>query len=269
MTADFPFPFIELPRERSQAKPRRSGLTMFADFGLPLGHQRDVLALAGRYADFAKIATGTSRLYERAYLERKLAAYREAEVRPFMGGQFQEYVFATLGRRALEPFLREAKGLGFDAVEVSDNCVPLTDAERRDQIRLAIDCGLAVFGEVGSKDERSDAATLLRQAEVCFAAGAELVLVEAAELVEDGRPRREVLDPLVRGLDLGRVMFELPGPWISGVTLSAVSDLKKLLVAELGPDVNLANLKAEDLIETESLRVGLGVVGPKAPEGRG
>jgi phosphosulfolactate synthase (CoM biosynthesis protein A) len=47
------------------------------------------------------------------------------------------------------------------------------------------------------------------------------------------------------------------------VTLSQISDLKKLLIAEFGPAVNLANLKADDLIETEASRVGLGVVGPK------
>ena len=261
---DAPFAFIELPPERQAAKPRTCGLTMLADFGMPLGQQSDVLELAGRYVDLAKIATGTARLYEKSYLERKLATYREHRVRPFIGGQFQEYVFATEGWQALEPFLREARALGFDTVEISDNCVPLSDDERRRQIRIAQDCGLAVFGEVGSKDSRSDAADLLRQAEVCFAAGCELVLVEAAELVEDGVPNRAMLDALRRGLDFARVLFELPGPWISGVTLAQVSDLKKLLIAEFGPAVNLANLKADDLIETEALRVGLGVVGPKA-----
>jgi phosphosulfolactate synthase len=261
--ADAPFSFIELPPERRAAKPRTSGLTMLADFGMPLGQQEDVLELAGRYVDLAKIATGTSRLYERTYLERKLALYRAHQVRPFIGGQFQEYVFATEGWQALEPFLREARALGFDTIEISDNCVPLSDDERARQIRIALDCGLTVFGEVGSKDSKSDAADLLRQAELCFAAGCELVLVEAAELVEDGVPKRAMLDALRRDLNIARVLFELPGPWISGVTLSQVSDLKKLLIAELGPAVNLANLKAEDLIETEATRVGLGVVGPK------
>lgn len=258
-----PFAFIELPPERQVDKPRTSGLTMLADFGLPLGQQEDVLELAGRYVDFAKVATGTARLYEKSYLERKLDAYRRHQVRPFVGGQFQEYVFATQGWQALAPFLREAKALGFDTVEISDNCVPLSDDERRQQVQIALDCGLAVFGEVGSKDSRSGAADLLRQAEVCFAAGCELVLVEAAELVADGVPDRSMLDALRRDIDVARVLFELPGPWISGVSLSQVSDLKKLLIAEFGPSVNLANLKADDLIETEALRVGLGVVGPK------
>ena len=258
-----PFAFVELPQARSQAKPRASGLTMMADFGLPYLQAEDLLAMAGRYIDVAKIAVGTSRLYDLAYLRKKLALYRRHRVRPFVGGQFQEYVFATYGEKALRGFLREAKRVGFDVVEISDNCVPLTPRQRRAQIRLAIDCGLAVFGEVGSKDARNDARLLIAQAEDCFAAGAEVVLVEAAELIVNGKPKMSLINGLRRGLDMSRVLIELPGPWISGVALSAVEDMKKFLVREFGPDVNIANVMPSDIMETEALRVGLGVVGPQ------
>jgi phosphosulfolactate synthase len=255
-----PFAFVEVPQH--------GGLTMMVDFGLPLRYAEDVVDLAGDYIDFAKIAVGTSRLYESSYLKKKLSLYKRRGIRPFIGGQFQEYVYATYGARALPRFLREAKRVGFDVVEISDNCVPLSDRERARQIRLAIGCGLAVFGEVGSKDMKNDAGLLLRQAEVCFRAGAELVLVEAAELVEKGRPKTKLVQGLRQGLDLSRVLIELPGPWIPGVTLSLVEDMKKWLVAEFGPGVNLANVQPQDILETEALRVGLGVVGPKAPARR-
>lgn len=263
-----PFAFVELPRSRSHRKPRASGLTMMADFGLPYRYAADVVEMAAAYIDFAKIAVGTSRLYGLTYLRRKLALYKKNRIRPFIGGQFQEYVFAVYGARALGRFLAEARRVGFDVVEISDNCVPLTDRERGRQIRLARDCGLAVFGEVGSKDMKNDARLLLRQAEVCFRAGAELVLVEAAELIQNGKPKLKLIDQLRRGLDMSRVLIELPGPWIPGVTLSSVEDMKKFLVAEFGPDVNLANVMPQDILETEALRVGLGVVGPKVSRGK-
>ncbi len=57
-------------------------------------------------------------------------------------------------------------------------------------------------------------------------------------------------------------MIELIGPWISGVTSSAVQDLKKLLIKEFGPNVNLGNVMADDLFETEMSRQGFGVVQP-------
>ena len=114
-----PFGFVELPAGRSQQKPRRTGLTMVADFGLPYMQAEDMATMAGRYIDLAKIAVGTSRLYDLAYLRKKLALYRRHKIRPFIGGQFQEYVFATYGEKMLRPFLTEAKRVGFDVVEIS------------------------------------------------------------------------------------------------------------------------------------------------------
>ena len=257
-----PFAFIELPAARSTRKPRRTGLTMMADFGLPHDQLADLLAMAGTSIDLGKVAVGTARLYELPYLRRKLALYRRHRVRPFIGGQFMEYVYATYGVPILERFLREAKRVGFDVIEISDNCLPLTRQERMSQIRLARKCGLAVFGEVGSKDMKNDARKLIGQAQDCFEAGAELVLVEAAELIANGKPKMKLIDGIRRGLEMDRVLIELPGPWISGVTLSAVEDMKKFLIAEFGPDVNLANVAPSEIMETEALRVGLGVVGP-------
>ena len=258
-----PFAFVALPAARSLAKPRTTGLTMVADFGLPYRATEDLVEMAGPYIDLFKIAVGTSRLYDLAYLRRKLALLKRSRIRPFIGGQFQEYVFATYGEKMLRRFLIEAKRVGFDVVEVSDNCVELTPRQRRAQIRLAVDCGLGVFGEVGSKDMKNDARLLVSQAEDCFAAGAELVLVEAAELIVNGKPKMKLIDGLRKGLDMSRVLIELPGPWIPGITLSMVEDMKKFLVREFGPDVNIANVMPADIMETEALRVGLGVVGPK------
>src|SRR5262245_31025187 len=176
-----PFPSIELPRERSRSKPRRAGLTMTCDFGLTLEQTESVLGLSGDFIDFAKIAVGTARLYRRDYLIKKLELYKRQDIRPFIGGQFAEYVFATQGRQAMPRFFGEAMELGFDTIEISDNCVPLTDLDRTDLTRQAIAAGLKVFGEVGSKDSKTSATTMIAQAGVWFAAGAELVLVEAAE----------------------------------------------------------------------------------------
>jgi phosphosulfolactate synthase len=235
---------------------------MMLDPGLPPGGQADVLALAGDYVDLAKIKTGTARLYDEKILVMKLKRYRRHRVQPFLGGQFHEYVFATQGRQALPRFYAEALRVGFRAIEISDNVVPLTPRERKEQIRAARDAGLAVYGEVGSKDTLTNPRLLIAQADDCFSAGAALVLVEAAEIVTRGRPNRKTLDLLLRNLDLKRVMFELPGPWIPEVRSCDVEALKKLLIEELGPDVNLANVMPGDLIDLETTRVGLGVAGP-------
>lgn len=257
-----PFHFVPLPSDRSTRKPRANGRTMIVDDGLPLGAARDLVALGGAYIDLAKIKTGTARLYPRAQLVAKLRLYKRHRIQPFLGGQFHEYVFATQGAKALSAYYKEALALGFEAIEISDNVVPLTPAERRGQIRNASAAGLIVYGEVGSKATLSNPSLLIGQAEDCFAAGAALVLVEAAELVDAGKLRKRTIQLLARSLDMSRVMIELPGPWISGVRSCDIEDMKKALVAELGPDVNLANVAPASIVDTEATRTGLGTAGP-------
>ena len=262
MSTDLPFGFVPIEPRRSLSKPRRTGLTMVIDDGLPLPYMRGVLELAAPYIDLMKIKTGTARLYPRDRLVAKLALYEEFDIQPFLGGQFHEYVFATMGGAALPKFYAEARALGFRTIEISDNTVPLTDTQRRDQIKAAIASGLNVFGEVGSKETLSNPGLLIEQAEICLEAGSKLVLVEAAELVEDGRVRKDSLEVIKRGIPADKVMIELPGPWISGVRSCDIEEMKKILFAEFGPDVNIANVGVTTIYDTEAQRVGLGTGGP-------
>ncbi|MBL8378705.1 MAG: phosphosulfolactate synthase [Burkholderiales bacterium] len=257
-----PFHFVPLPAARSTKKPRSDGRTMIVDDGLPLAYARDLVALGGAYIDLAKIKTGTARLYPRAQLVAKLKLYKRNRIQPFLGGQFHEYVFAMQGEAALSKYYAESLALGFEAIEISDNTVPLTDAQRRRQIRAAVAAGLIVYGEVGSKDTLSNPRLLIGQAEACFEAGAALVLVEAAELVVNGRLRTKTIDLLRKHLDMSRVMIELPGPWIPGVRSCDIEDMKKALVNAVGPNLNLANVAPSSIIDTEATRTGLGTAGP-------
>lgn len=257
-----PFGFVPIDSRRSQAKPRRTGLSMVLDDGLPPRYVESVLEIAAPYIDLMKIKTGTARLYDRAQLLRKLEMYKAAQVKPFIGGQFHEYVFATLGEAALPRFYEEALALGVETIEISDNTVPLTPKQRHDQIAGAVRSGLKVFGEVGSKETQSNPALLVEQARVCFDAGAELVLVEAAELVDNGVVRGDTLAVIKKGLPLDRIMIELPGPWIAGVRSCDIEEMKKIVFAEFGPDVNLANIDVRTIFDTEAQRVGLGTGGP-------
>jgi phosphosulfolactate synthase len=257
----YPFAMVPLSSERS-GKPRAKGLTMMMDWGRGYGRVKDELELLAPYIDLAKFVVGTARLYPEDQLVRKLALYKENDVNPFLGGQFSEFVFATQGMDAMDAFFAEARRVGFEALEISDNCVPLSDNERRALIQNAIDRGLEVHGEVGSKLDQQAPEILIAQARVCFEAGCSVVLIEGAELVTAGEPNTDLLRALRDELDLTKVLFELTGPWIKGTTLSDVYELKKFLIAEFGPDVNLANVMPDDVFETEALRHGLSVVGP-------
>jgi phosphosulfolactate synthase len=257
-----PFAMVPLPAERSTAKPRRKGLTMMMDWGLPLNAQRDWLDLIAPFVDLAKFVVGTARLYQEDYLLEKIALYKAHGVHPFIGGQFLEYVYAAQGMAGARRYFLEARRLGFDAIEVSDNCLPLDKAARQTLIRAAVDHGLEVHGEVGSKSDESSAETLIAQALECFEAGAEVVLIEGAELLTDGAPNRPLITALRDGLDVTKIIFELIGPWIPGTHHCDVYALKKFYIDEFGPDVNIANLMPDQIWETEALRAGLSVAGP-------
>jgi phosphosulfolactate synthase len=257
-----PFDFVPIDSRRSTAKPRTRGLSMIIDDGLPNAYAQDVIRTAGAYIDLMKIKTGTARLYPREVLTEKLSIYKAAQIRPFLGGQFHEYVFAVLGDKSLPRFYDEALSIGFETIEISDNTVPLTDEQRYAQISGAVRAGLQVFGEVGSKETLSNPALLVKQAQICFDAGAVLVLVEAAELVRDGKVHEGTLDVIRRGLPAEKIMIELPGPWIQGVRSCDIEDMKKTVLREFGPDVNLANIDVRTICDTEALRVGLGTAGP-------
>ena len=79
--------------------------------------------------------------------------------------------------------------------------------------------------------------------------------------VSDDAQVRAMIDALRNQIDVRRVLFELGGPWISGTTLHAVYDFKKFLIQEFGPDVNMANIKPDDVLDLETNRCGLGVAG--------
>ncbi len=262
MPSNVPFSMVPLPAARA-TKPRKTGLTMMMDWGLPIGQATDYMGLLAPYVDLVKIVVGTARLYPEDYLVKKLAMYKTAGVMTFLGGQFSEYVYATQGWDAMPGFFAEARRLGFDALEISDNCVPLDDRERTRMIRLAIAEGMEVHGEVGSKVVNQAPRDLIDQTKVCFDAGCHIVLVEGAELVTKGKVNNAMMDALKGGLDLERTLLELTGTWIKDVTPNDVFELKKFLLTEFGPDVNLANVMPDDLIETEAFRCGLSVEGPK------
>lgn len=257
-----PFQTVPLVGDRS-SKPRQTGLTMMMDWGVGFERLRDHLDLVGPFVDLIKIVVGTSRLYETEKLIRKLEMIKSYDIAPFIGGQFTEYVYATQGQSAIPAFFAETKALGFEAVEVSDNCVPLDDDTRQTLIKMGVDAGLEVHGEVGSKVEQQNAADLIRQARTCLDAGCHVVLVEGAELAPNGKPDHALIRSLRNELGLEQVLFELTGPWIKGVNPGDVYQLKTFLVKEFGTNVNLANVMPDDVLETEALRVGLSVAGPE------
>ena len=254
--------FDGLPRS---SKPRSSGRTMVADWGLGLGAQKDLLEIAGPFFDFAKVAVGISRLLSRETLSEKLTTYQAHDVEPFPGGQYLEYA-EVHGKT--DKYLSSVTEAGYRWVEVSDNLAPVTMEWKQRMIRSAVeDFGLEVLGEVGKKEGIESSFSLVDDARGCLDAGARVILLEAAEIVGDDEETARLIEEIVEAVGIETVMFELPGPWIADVHACDVHRMRGELVGRYGPEVNLGNVGPADLIPLEAYRRGLGVNAGKALEG--
>ena len=141
-----------------------------------------------------------------------------------------------------------AAEVGFDSVEVSRGVAPMTLEDKHDLLRLAAE-RFVVLTEVGSKDPAQVLAPEQWTHEVAgdLAAGARWVITEGRETGPSDLPRGtveyvrdEVVAAAVRGGGVDSLLFEAPR-----------KDQQAWLVRAFGPDVNLANIPAEEVVALE------------------
>lgn len=241
--------FLDLP-ERS-VKPRRSGITMVIDSGLPQGGFADTMSSVAPYVDVVKFGWGTALVTPD--IERKLAVLRDWDIPYYFGGTLFEK-FVIQGR--FESFVTLCQLCGCEIVEVSNGTIPMTNTEKAAYIRKCADT-FTVVSEVGFKDpsrgpELSPDGWVDAIGED-LDAGASLVITEARESGRsgichpDGTPRRELVDAILgSGLDPDRLLFEAP-----------TKDLQTHWISLLGANVNLGNIAPAEVIGVETLRLGL------------
>ena len=255
-----PFRFMNIPHRPE--KPRDTGITMMLDHGMGIAQQRDILNIAAAYIDIAKIAVGLSGLISEGVLAEKIVAYAEHQVNAFIGGQFLEYGVYHHGLEIAKRYFEEVRRLGFEYVEVSDNCLEISPEDKYELIRMgAEDFGLKILGEVGSKIESSSTQAMVDGINGCLASGSWKVFVEAAELTDkrDGSIREDLIQRVSQGVDLKDIIFELPGPWISNVHYCDIHDMQVFLIEQYGREVNIANVAPDKIMGLEALRTGVGV----------
>lgn len=252
--------FAQVKIPERPAKPRQAGLTMLVDWGLGAAAQADCLEIGAEYIDLAKIAVGISRLLPADLLRKKIHLYQQHQVITFPGGQFLEY---AVYHGQTRDYLAAAADVGYQWVEVSDNVIELTPQEKTDLIHIARqEFGLEVIGEVGSKVEGTSPAELIADIRRCLDAGAWKVFVEAAELF--GTDLNEALiEEITAAIPLDKLIFEVPGPWIPGVHRCDQLATRAWLLRRFGPQINLANVPPEDVLEVETMRRGIGVAALK------
>ena len=241
--------FLDLP-ERS-AKPRRDGMTMVIDNGLPQRYFADAVASCAPYIDVVKFGWGTALVTPD--LEAKFAVLDDHGIGYCFGGTlFEKFVMQD----RFDSFLTLCRLCRCDMVEVSNGTIPLTNTAKAAYIRKCTD-EFTVLSEVGFKDPGRSEELSADQWIDCIGedleAGASKVITEARESGRsgicraDGKPRTDLIDAIVgSGVDTRRLIFEAP-----------TKDLQTHFITLLGANVNLGNIAPADVIGLETLRLGL------------
>ncbi|MBZ5525729.1 MAG: phosphosulfolactate synthase [Acidobacteriia bacterium] len=240
---------LSLP-ERTE-KPRKTGLTIVIDRGLPTGYFQDAIRSYGDLIDLVKLGWGTA--LSTPDLQEKVQFAHSHGVPVFFGGTFFEKAFL---QGELESYTRLCRELGIRYVEISNGSVALSNREKARYIsRFAAE--FTVLSEVGYKDqERSQELAPKSWIEFIredMEAGATKVITEARESGKSGICREngelrygliaEILDSGIPAADL---IFEAP-----------TKDLQVYFIRKLGPNVNFGNIAPDDVISLETLRLGL------------
>jgi phosphosulfolactate synthase len=239
---------------RENTRPRQQGLTMVLDRCLGFRATEDLLELTGDYIDLIKLSFGTSVFLDEELLRRKVDLIRSQNIDVFPGGTLME---ATLVRDIFPYYIKWIKDFGFAAIEISDGTISMSRQTRTEAIYRALDAGLKVITEVGKKDPAIyiPPAKLCDQIAADLAAGAARVIIEAREsgtgigiYDQDGSVRQDELTAILGclGDSRGDIIWEAP--------------LKKqqvALITRCGPNVNLGNIKPNDVLGLEALRGGL------------
>ena len=245
------FEFLSKKRE---GKPRNCGITMVLDKGMGLETAKSLMEISGEYVDYLKFGWGTSIVHEQDIVRAKVEMYKSFDITPYTGGTLFELAYM---QGKLDEFLKEARNLGFPAVEISDGSTSISHDDKLDCIRKAKREGFEVLSEVGKKNPELDKELALeeriRYMQEELDAGSSLVIVEAREggknigiFDEAGNAKEDEIDVILDKINPKKILWEAPN-----------KDQQVFFILKLGNTVNLGNVSSDDITSLETLRQGL------------
>jgi phosphosulfolactate synthase len=252
-------------------KPRRDGVTMVMDTGWPTTFCESMLAQYGEYLDLVKLWDPHLRAPEKE-IRRKIEAYAHYDVKVQPGGIFMEIARIQGCEKQV---LKKMADIGFSVIEVSSTATTAQrDMQREsDFVKFAKDLGFTVLGEVGKKfiegdttrrsEKVVDEEVTVKEMLALLEAGASYVYWEghllrrvmgetAEELLESRNAGTQQVQRVAREVGPERIIFEV-SPLREMVPRRT---LQFWLVTLFGTEVNLGNVRLEELGFLEALRSG-------------
>ncbi len=233
-------------------KPRSTGITMVLD-KISTPNECLILEDIADYVDYVKIGWGLSTIMKRERLSQRIKLYHDYDIDVGIGGTVLE-MFELRGK--LEKLLREAWNLGIDVIEVSAGIVDISLERRLEIAELSAKMGFKVTFEVGKKNPMKRLTQPVVLEEISRAISSEhvwKVVIEGREFgvsscIYDGEGdiKEDWLAAITSVAPPEDLIFEAP-----------LVKQQIELIKRIGPNVNLGNVKMEDVLSLESLRRGL------------
>ena len=253
------FPFLRV--NDRPTKPRERGITEIrGPYYTPMGRRylEDVLETMGVYVDALKFAGGSFSLMPRTVVKELIDICHSHEVLVSTGG-FIEHVL-TQGPEAVNAYIQECKGIGFDIVEVSsgfitipaDDWLRLVDnvqkagLKAKPEIGIQFGAGGATAAEELATEGTRDPEGAIAQAKRFLEAGAYMIMIESEGITENVKTwRTDVPAKIANALGIEKVMFEAADP-----------EVFAWYIKNYGPEVNLF-VDHSQVVQLECLRSGI------------
>jgi phosphosulfolactate synthase len=230
------------------AKPRDRGLTHIIDKGLGCHAITDLIDTAKNYIDIVKFGWGTGPLT--GGLDAKIELLQKNGLKICFGGTFFEYAYVN---GLLDKYTGWLEERGIDLIELSDGSIHLSLEEKLSLVERYAK-RFTVLSEVGSKDVNHVVAPYkwVREITRTLEAGAYKIITEGREsgttgvFRGSGEIRTGLIEEILQDLSVDKFIFEAPQ-----------KSQQVWFIKQFGPNVNLGNIAASDVISLETLRLGL------------
>ncbi|WP_062356795.1 phosphosulfolactate synthase [Bacillus kwashiorkori] len=238
--------FLNLPKRTK--KKRTYGLTSIVDFGTSVGELKNILKDYSDFIDIAKLGIGTA--YLTPNLNEKISLYKSYNIIPYCGGTLFEKCYYENKLIKYKQFLKQ---LDIHWVEVSNGTLNIS-LEERLHIINQLKKDFHVIAEVGSKDAKKEMPIYewKKEVQLLLDAGCDYVITEGRDsgtsgiYTTDGNVKSNLIRELITDIDYKKIIFEAPSP-----------KQQMYFINEIGPNVNLGNVKIHDCLLLETERAGL------------
>lgn len=238
--------FLDLPN-RTRGK-RTYGLTSVVDFGIPFKQLEVYLDEYSPFIDIAKFGIGAA--YITPNLKRKIHLYKQHDIIPYFGGTLFEKFYSQKKIREYATYMRE---LEIEWVEVSTGTIDIPIEERLELI-AQLKKDFHIISEVGSKDVNKlmSISEWKDEIKVLLDAGSQYVITEGRDsgtsgiYDQNGAVKSHLIRELTKEIDSKKIIFEAP-----------IAKHQMYFINEIGPNVNLGNVKIPDVLVLEAQRCGL------------